>query len=162
MTPTLEEIASFMEKGSNVRGADFRNKNHIIPKNVDVKKFLDLLKINQKEKDTLKNGWNQLSNQGGIEAWKVNGCLAFMVAFLGFIVFPKRDKHIDIRLAEVVKVLTTMENPTVIPMILADMLRALTKYINREMHFEGCNILLQIWFLEHLYYHDRAPRFTPD
>ena len=30
------------------------------------------------------------------------------------------------------------------------------------MYFEGCNILLQIWFLEHFYHHDRAPRFTPD
>ena len=47
-------------------------------------------------------------------------------------------------------------------MILADMFRALTKYLSGEMYFEGCNILLQIWFLEHLYHHDRAPRFTPD
>ncbi|KAH0636000.1 hypothetical protein KY290_036400 [Solanum tuberosum] len=85
-----------------------------------------------------------------------------MVAFLGLIVFPKRDKHIDIRLAGVVKALATMESPTIILMILADMFRALTKCINGEMYFEGCNILLQIWFLEHLYHHDRAPRFTPD
>ncbi|KAH0746079.1 hypothetical protein KY285_007736 [Solanum tuberosum] len=85
-----------------------------------------------------------------------------MAAFLGLIVFPKRDKHIDICLAGVVKVLTTMESPTIIHMILADMFCALTNCINGEMHFEGCNILLQIWFLEHLYHHDRAPRFTPD
>ncbi|KAH0661611.1 hypothetical protein KY284_026542 [Solanum tuberosum] len=182
MTPTLEEIASFMGKGSSVRDADLRNKKPIIPKNVAAKKFLQLLKINQVEKESLKNGWvsldflyerydqkdefknyqNQLSNQGGEEAWKANGCFAFMVAFLGLIVFPKRDKHIDIRLAGVVKALTTMESPTIIPMILADMLCALTKCINGEMYFEGCNILLQIWFLEHLYHHDRAPRFTPD
>ncbi|KAH0655570.1 hypothetical protein KY285_030452 [Solanum tuberosum] len=182
MTPTLEEIASFMGKGSSVRGADLRNEKPIIPKNVDAKKFLELLKINQVEKERLKNGWvsldflyerygqkdgfenyrNQLSNQGGEEAWKANGCFAFMVTFLGLIVFPKRDKHIDIRLAGVVKALTTMESPTIIPMILADMFRALTKCINGEMYFESCNILLQIWFLEHLYHHDRAPRFTPD
>ncbi|KAH0765460.1 hypothetical protein KY290_001424 [Solanum tuberosum] len=89
MTPTLEEIASFMRKGSSIRGADLRNKRPIILKNVDANKFLDLLKINQTEKE--------------------------------------RDKHIDIRLAGVVKVLTTMETPTIIPMILADMLCALTK-----------------------------------
>ncbi|KAH0712128.1 hypothetical protein KY289_008087 [Solanum tuberosum] len=141
MTPTLEDIASFMGKGYSIRGADLRNKKLIVPKNVDAKKFLDLLKINQIENESLKNWWvsldflykrygqkdgfenyqNQLSNQGGVEPWKANGCFAFMVAFLGLIVFPKRDKHIDIRLAGVVKVLTTMESPTIIPMILADM-----------------------------------------
>ncbi|KAH0641369.1 hypothetical protein KY285_037955 [Solanum tuberosum] len=35
-----------------------------------------------------------------------------------------------------------MESPTIIPMILADMFCALTKCINGEMYFEGCNILL--------------------
>jgi len=65
-----------------------------------------------------------------------------MVTFLGIIIFPKWDKHIDIRLAGVVKALTTMESPTILPMILADMFRALTKCINGEMYFEGCNILL--------------------
>ncbi|KAH0635947.1 hypothetical protein KY289_035862 [Solanum tuberosum] len=182
MTPTLEEIASLMGKGSSVRDADLHNKKPIIPKNVDAKKFLDLSKINQIEKDSLINGWvsldflyeryrqkdgfknyqNQLSNQGGVEAWKANGSFAFMVTFLGIIVYPKRDKHIDIRLAEVVKMLTTMESPTIIPMILTNMFCALTKCINGEMYFEGCNILLQILFLEHLYHHDRAAKFTPD
>ncbi|KAH0679212.1 hypothetical protein KY284_020297 [Solanum tuberosum] len=42
------------------------------------------------------------------------------------------------------------------------MFRALTKCKNGEMYFEGWNILLQIWFLEHLYHHDRTPRFTLD
>ncbi|KAG5612351.1 hypothetical protein H5410_023632 [Solanum commersonii] len=171
-----------MGKGSSVRGADLRNRKPIIPKNVDAKKFLELLEINQVEKESLKNRWvsldflyerygqkdgfknyrNQLSNQGGEEAWKANGCVASMVAFLGLIVFPKRNKHIDIRLAGVVKALTTMESPTIIPMILADMFCALTKCISGEMYFKGCNILLQIWFLEHLYHHDGAPRFTVD
>ncbi|KAK4707291.1 hypothetical protein R3W88_033138 [Solanum pinnatisectum] len=51
-----------------------------------------------------------------------------------------------------------MESPTIIPMILTDMFLALTKFMNGEMYFEGCNILLQIWFLEHLYHHDRVTR----
>ncbi|KAG5620959.1 hypothetical protein H5410_006177 [Solanum commersonii] len=80
-----------------------------------------------------------------------------MVAFLGIIVFSKWDKHINIHLAGVVKALTTMENPIIIPMILTDMFRALTKCINGEMYFEGCNILLQIWLLKYLYHHDRHP-----
>ena len=123
---------------------------------------LDFLHQRYGQRDGFKNYRNQLSNQGGEEAWKANECFAFMVTFLGLIIFPKRDKHIDIRLAGVVKALTTMENPTIIPMILADMFRALTKCLSGEMYFEGCNILLQIWFLEYLYHHDRAPRFTPD
>ena len=91
-----------------------------------------------------KNYRNQLSNQGGEEAWKENGCFAFLIAFLGLIIFPKRDKHIDIRLTCVVKALTTMESPTIILMILADMFRVLTKCLSGEMYFEGCHILLQI------------------
>ncbi|KAG5610295.1 hypothetical protein H5410_021576 [Solanum commersonii] len=47
MTPTLEEIASFMGKESNIQGANLRNKRPIIPKNVDTNMFMDLLKINQ-------------------------------------------------------------------------------------------------------------------
>ena len=91
---------------------------------------------------------------------KVNGFFAFMVAFLGLIIFPKRDKHIDIRLVGVVKALTTMECPTIIPMILADIIRVSTNCLSGVMYFEVYNIFLQIWFLEHLFYHDRAPRFT--
>ncbi|KAG5632769.1 hypothetical protein H5410_004486 [Solanum commersonii] len=137
MTPILEEITIFMGKGSSIWGADLRNKRPIIPKNIDANKFLDLLKINQTEKESLKNGWVSLdflyeSNQGGVEAWKVNGCFAFMVVFLGLIISPKWDKHISIHLARVGKALTIMESPTIIPMILADMLCALTKCKNKE------------------------------
>ena len=60
MTQTLEEIAGFMWKGSTFRGADLRNKRPIIPKLVDAKKFLELLKINQIDKESLKNGWVSL------------------------------------------------------------------------------------------------------
>lgn len=83
-----------------------------------------------------------------------------MVAFLGLIIVPERDKHIDIHLAGVVQALTTMESPTLVPMILADMFCALTKCKKGATYFEGCNILLQMWFLEHFYCHDRASRFT--
>lgn len=108
---------------------------------------MDFLYIRYDQKDGFKNYLNQLSNQGGEEAWKTNGCFAFMVAFLGLIAFPKRDIHIDNRLAGVVKALTTIKSPTIIPTILADMFRALTKCLSGEIYFEGCNMLLQIWFL---------------
>ncbi|KAH0773632.1 hypothetical protein KY290_010769 [Solanum tuberosum] len=178
MTPTLEEIASSMGKGFSIRGAE---KTHS-PKERRCQKVPGPSQDQPNKEGEFKNGWgsldflyerygqkegfenyhNQLSNQGGVEAWKVSGCFAFMVAFLGLIVFPKRDKHIGIRLTGVVKALTIMESPAILPMILVDMFHALTKCINGEMYFESCNILLQIWFLEHFYHHDRAPRFTLD
>ncbi|KAH0693086.1 hypothetical protein KY285_020183 [Solanum tuberosum] len=39
MTPTLEDIARFMGKESNIWGADLRNKRPIIPKNIDANRF---------------------------------------------------------------------------------------------------------------------------
>ncbi|KAH0776628.1 hypothetical protein KY290_008039 [Solanum tuberosum] len=107
MTPTLEEIARFMGKGYSIRSADLHNKRPIISKNVDAKKFLDLLK-------------DQPNREGEFEKW---------VCLIG----------LSIR-----EVLTTMESPTIIPMILVDLFRALTKCENGETYFEGCNILIQI------------------
>ncbi|KAG5606472.1 hypothetical protein H5410_027964 [Solanum commersonii] len=63
MTPTLKEIVSFMWKGSSVRSAELRNKKLIIPKNVDAKKFLELLKINQIENEG--HAYRHLSDWGG-------------------------------------------------------------------------------------------------
>ncbi|KAH0682672.1 hypothetical protein KY290_021253 [Solanum tuberosum] len=60
MTPTLEEIASFRGKESSIWGADLRIKRPTILKYVDANKFLDLLKINQTDKESLKNGWVSL------------------------------------------------------------------------------------------------------
>ena len=64
---------------------------------------LDFLFQRYDQRDCFKNYRNQLSNQGGEASWKANGCFAFMVAFLGLIIFPKRDEHIDIRLADVIE-----------------------------------------------------------
>ncbi|XP_060206256.1 uncharacterized protein LOC132633839 [Lycium barbarum] len=182
MTPTLEEITGFMGMGSKLQGSDLRNKRPIVPKRVDGTKFLNYLKINKMEEASLESGWvsleflyerygqedgfekclGQLNNKGEIETWKIHRRFAFMVAFLGCIVFPERDKQIDIRLAGVVQALTTMDNLTLIPMILGDIFRALTKCKEGAIYFEGCNILLQIWFLEHFYRHHFAPKFNAD
>ncbi|KAG5630237.1 hypothetical protein H5410_001954 [Solanum commersonii] len=140
LVPKINKSPAPWGKGSSIRDVDSPQQKTHNPKNIDAKKFLDLLKINQIEKESLKNGWNQLSNQDGIEAWKVNGCFAFVVAFFRFIVFPKWDKHIDIHLAGVVKALTTMESPTIIPMILANIFHALTKCKNGETFtLDWCN-----------------------
>ncbi|KAG5572060.1 hypothetical protein H5410_061826 [Solanum commersonii] len=133
ITPTIEEIVSFMGKRSSILDS------------VDCNKFLVLVKINEIKKESLKNRYRkkddfdkyqkQLSNQGIMEACKVNGRFAFM--------------HINIRLAGVVKALIKMENPTIIPMILANILRALTKSEKGVV-------------FEHLYHHNHAPRLTPN
>lgn len=60
MTPTLKEIVSFMGKRSSIRGIDPHNIRTTIPKIIDANKFQDLWKINQTEKECLKNGWVSL------------------------------------------------------------------------------------------------------
>ena len=51
---------------------------------------------------------------------------------------------------------------TILPMMLADIYRALTKCREGGDFFEGCSILLQMWFLEHLYRHRFATDFKSD
>ena len=66
-----------------------------------------------------------------------------MVAFLGTMVFPRREEKINIRLAGVVQILIKKDY-TMVPMILADIYRALTVCQKGKSFFEGCNILLQM------------------
>ena len=61
MTPTLEKNVDFMGKGSSVPGVDLCNKTPIIPKHFDIKKFLELLKINLIEKVSFKMGKSHLN-----------------------------------------------------------------------------------------------------
>ena len=84
-----------------------------------------------------------------------------MVAFLGTMVFLRREKKINIRLAGVVHVLIKKEDHTLVPMILADIYRALTVCQKGKGFFEGSNILLQMWIVEHLYQCPVVARFVP-
>ncbi|KAG5614234.1 hypothetical protein H5410_014058 [Solanum commersonii] len=95
MTPTLEEIAGFT--GFGVRYG----------KEGGFKKF-----------------GRTLNNKGSFETWKEHRRFAFMVAFLGTMVFPRRGGKINILLAGVVNVLIEKKNYTIVPMILADIYRA--------------------------------------
>lgn len=84
-----------------------------------------------------------------------------MVAFLGRIIFPEREGRIDIRLAGVVEALTSKgDNYTLVPMILSSIFLALTRCKLGARNFDGCNILLQIWFLEHFYRHPTITNFS--
>nr|XP_016469648.1 PREDICTED: uncharacterized protein LOC107791992 [Nicotiana tabacum]XP_016469649.1 PREDICTED: uncharacterized protein LOC107791992 [Nicotiana tabacum] len=77
----------------------------------------------------------------------------FMFYFLGLIVFPMKKERIHTRLAMVTK--TLMEGIggqtfSTVPMIISDIYRALEKCQRGARHFEGCNLLLQLWLMEHL------------
>ncbi|KAG5589381.1 hypothetical protein H5410_039895 [Solanum commersonii] len=85
-----------------------------------------------------------------------------MVAFLGTMVFPRRDKKISIRLSGIVVIMMKKKKSTILPMMLADIYCALTKCREGEDFFEGCSILLQMWFLEHLYRHRFAINFKSE
>ena len=50
-----------------------------------------------------------------------------MVAFLGAMVFPRKDKKIDIRLLGIVTVMIKKRKSTRLPMMLDDVYRVLTK-----------------------------------
>lgn len=77
----------------------------------------------------------------------------FIVSFLGLIVFPMKRERIHTRLSMVAK--TLMEGIkgqtyTIVPMIISDIFRALDRCQKGFKHFEGCNLLLHLWLLEHL------------
>ncbi|KAH0636381.1 hypothetical protein KY289_036296 [Solanum tuberosum] len=80
----------------------------------------------------------------------------------GTMVFPRRGGKINILLTRVVNVLIEKKNYTIVPMILADIYHALTVCQKGKRFFEGCNILLQLWIVEHLYRPPTVARFIQD
>lgn len=77
----------------------------------------------------------------------------FMFCFLGMIIFPMKKARIHTRLAMVTKTLMRgidEQTFSIVPMIVAEMYRALGKCEQEAPHFEGCNLLLQLWLIEHL------------
>ncbi|KAH0700844.1 hypothetical protein KY290_015716 [Solanum tuberosum] len=133
MTPTMEEIAGFTGFG-----------------------------VRYGREDGFKIFGRTLNNKGSFETWKEHRRFAFMVAFLGTMVFPRRGGKINILLTGVVNVLIEKKNYTIVPMILANIYRALTVCQKGKRFFEGCNILLQLWIVEHLYRPPTVARFIQD
>ncbi|XP_019265188.1 PREDICTED: uncharacterized protein LOC109242782 [Nicotiana attenuata] len=177
LTPTLEEIAGF-----SGFGRDLRKQKLIFPKAPSVHRFFGLLNIsNQIRKNNVVNGCcsfyflysrfgkpdgfeiheKGLSNKQNKDTWQIHRRFAFIVAFLGIMVFPNKERTIDIRIARAVQVLTTKEHHTLAPIILSDIYRALTLCKSGAKFFEGCNILLQMWLIEHLRHHPKFMRYGP-
>ncbi|XP_070019612.1 uncharacterized protein [Nicotiana sylvestris] len=171
LTPTLEEIAGY----SGFDG-DLRNQKLIFPKAPSVHRFFSLLNVsNQIRKSNVVKGCcsfnflysrfekpdgfeiyeKGLTNKQNKDTWQIHRRFAFIVAFLGIIVFPNKERTIYIRIARVVQVLTTKERHTLAPIILSDIYRALTFCKSGAKFFEGCNILLQMWLTEHLRCHPK-------
>ncbi|KAH0698805.1 hypothetical protein KY284_013020 [Solanum tuberosum] len=168
LTPTLEELGGFTGLGK-----DLRSKTLIAPRNVNGNKFLEQMHIIHPYKECFDNGLvsleflysiygkkegfsdygKQLKNAQHLPTWAKHRQEAFMVAFLGTMVFPRRDKKISNRLSGIVAVMMKKKKYTILPMMLVDIYRALTKYREWEDFFKGCSILLQMWFLEHLHHH---------
>ncbi|KAH0671250.1 hypothetical protein KY285_023639 [Solanum tuberosum] len=70
------------------------------------------------------------------------------------LVFPKIRGRNDTRLGYVVRDLAQREDEprkTIVPMILAEIMRSLSACINGRMFFDRCNLLLQLWAVEYFY-----------
>lgn len=75
------------------------------------------------------------------------------MCFLAFVIFPKHEEKILTRLDMVAKtVFEGIEGQayTIVPMILTVMYMALDRCKHEACYFKGCNLLLQIWLIEHL------------
>nr|XP_016515511.1 PREDICTED: uncharacterized protein LOC107832211 [Nicotiana tabacum] len=177
ITPTLDEIA-----GYTGFGRDLRKQQFIFPRPPSVRRFFDILNISKQiRKNNVNDGccsfyflYSRYGHLNGLEmhekglknkqskdTWKIHRRFAFIVAFLGIMVFPNEKGTIDIRMARIAQVLIAKEYHTLAPLILSDIYRALTWCKAGETFFEGCNILLQMWLIEHLCHHPKFISYGP-
>nr|XP_009803047.1 PREDICTED: uncharacterized protein LOC104248484 isoform X1 [Nicotiana sylvestris] len=91
-----------------------------------------------------------LTHSRNKDKWEALRGLAFIVAFLGVLICPRKDGNIELGLVGIADFMTKRANGTIVPMNLAEIYRALTICREGGKFFEGCNILLQLWMEEHL------------
>ncbi|XP_019248546.1 PREDICTED: uncharacterized protein LOC109227807 [Nicotiana attenuata] len=177
LTPTQEEIT-----GYTGFGRDLRNQQLIFPRPMSVRCFFDIMNISKQiRKNRVSEGCcsfyflfsrygrlegfetyeKELNNKQSKDTWKSHRGFAFIVAFLGVMVFPNENGTVDIHMAIIAQVLTTKEDHTLAPLILSDIYRALTQCKSGATFFEGCNILLQMWLIEHLRHHPKFMNYGP-
>ncbi|KAG5581692.1 hypothetical protein H5410_052319 [Solanum commersonii] len=123
LTPTLEEILYFTS-------LKYQRMGQIIPHSQSGNKFLRYLGLkNEKKLRCFENNWVSL------DYLYERRPIVFVVALLGTLG-------------------VNGEELTVVPMILAKIFRALGKRKRGESNFfEGCNLLLQMWAMEHFHQH---------
>ncbi|XP_075093098.1 uncharacterized protein LOC142172922 [Nicotiana tabacum] len=168
LTPTLEEIAGYVGFEGNLR-----SQYQVAPRIVTPHKYLDLLSISRDVRDgNLAKGFctfyflyrryrnprgfetpdTGLTHAGNQDKWEARRGLAFIVAFLGILVCSRKDGNIEMGLVGIVDFMAKKPNGTIVPLILAEIYRALTRCREGAKFFEGCNMLLQIWMEEHLFH----------
>ncbi|XP_075103084.1 uncharacterized protein LOC142177653 [Nicotiana tabacum] len=176
MTSLLEEIRGFA-------GLPWDNPGLLVPENRTYRRFLKMMGLRRNDElvclkksyihfDFLyeryghNTSYRIYHDEFAITSldWTHRRVFVFIVCFLGMIVFPIQGDRIHTRLAMVTK--TLMEGIegqtyTIVPMIVAEKYRALDCCKKGFRHFEGCNLLLKIWLLEHLQrgqYHQEFPQ----
>ncbi|KAF3628340.1 putative aluminum-activated malate transporter 8-like [Capsicum annuum] len=88
------------------------------------------------------------------EKWERKRLEVFTLALLGTLVFPLEKKCINTRLQSVVMALFHEEQGdkvTIIPMILTEIYKALTEVKGGMIFFQGSNLMLKLWLMEHLH-----------
>ncbi|KAH0761068.1 hypothetical protein KY290_017141 [Solanum tuberosum] len=162
LTPTIEEIGGFL-------GLPYRDREMIVPHKPSPRSFLKQMGMHHNPNLLcLKEGWisleflySRFGDEEGHEnfhkefacspaKWERYRLNAFAVALLGSLVFPREGGKIHTSLSYVVRMMAR-GGRTIVPMILAEIIRALTKCIKGKRYFEGCNFLLQLWAVEHFY-----------
>ncbi|XP_075084652.1 uncharacterized protein LOC107777302 [Nicotiana tabacum] len=167
LTPTLEEKVGYIGNAE----VPLREKYLIAPRAITVHRFLDSLKIPRTVHNTdlakvfctLSFKYDRYDHMGGFnktdiklcsknnrQKWDEHRRVAFMITFLGLLVFPRKDNNIDIKVVGVASTFLTQDKSTLAPMIMSDIFRALTACKAGGNFFEGCNLLLQMWMTEHL------------
>ncbi|KAH0768988.1 hypothetical protein KY290_012969 [Solanum tuberosum] len=166
LAPTIEEISGFID-------LPYHECEMMVPYNPSSREFLKSLGM--KSNPTLPSldlrwiHFNFLYSQFcredsyysfsdefecSVEEWAKYRLNAFAIALLGSLVFPKMRGRIDTSLGYVVQDLAQREDEprkTLVPIILAEIMRSMSACVDGRMFFKGCNILLQLWAIEHFY-----------
>ncbi|KAK4733721.1 hypothetical protein R3W88_007982 [Solanum pinnatisectum] len=161
-TPMIEEIGGFL-------GLPYKKREMIVPHKLTPRSFLKQMGMHHNPSlICLKEGWisvefiySRFGDEEGHEnfhrefacspaKWERYRLNAFAVALLGSLVFPMERGKIHTSLSYVVRMLARGGN-TIVPMKLAEIIRALTRCTKGKRYFDGCNFLLQLWPVEHFY-----------
>ncbi|KAK4713553.1 hypothetical protein R3W88_019460 [Solanum pinnatisectum] len=166
LAPTIEEISGFID-------LPYHECEMLVPYKPSVREFLKSLGMKSNPiLPSLDLGWIHFDFlyarfgqedsyysfsdefECSVEEWETYRLNAFAIALLGYLVFPKIRGRIDTCLSYVVRNLAQREGEpkkTIVPMILAEIIRSLSACVNGRIFFEGCNLLLQLWAIEHFY-----------
>ncbi|PHT39974.1 hypothetical protein CQW23_18828 [Capsicum baccatum] len=164
LMPTLAEV-------SHLFLLTYMGQQMILAPNHTRKKFLRLCGLkDNKHLGCLKQSWISLdyffARFGSLEGfdcfwdefcttkkiWEQYRLEVFCLALLGILVFPLDERCINTRLESVVIALFKNKNEvTIVPMILTEIYKSLTEAKGGVRFFEGSNLILQLWMMEHLH-----------